>query len=565
LEDPSKSWLFGDREVAKEQWENSRKAHESNGPLTYAVAKLLPSPEVQGVAQRVIQVCVGTEHGVLLTDAGVAFTWGDNRYGQLGRVPEVKQESKRPFPVLALLQHEVLQVASGDHHCLALVAPGLVWAWGRNKGGQCGTGDTRDKCKPQKVIRKLEPAEDPEEGKVQLGLGPKADGNKGRERIITLSAGGRSSVAAAYDSTIWQWGEVSANFKIVKPAQQRTADGDLKADPSMPYKVYEKASFLTNLRKGAHRGEKISEIGGRVLVAHEDHSSAVPGAPLDTQRVKDMVTSLHQLQESITDGRVKLDQMNSGRDAEDGGKGGEAGNLDKFDFEETIAVYKRDVEKLKAEIDMLAKAQKSLELQQEGERTHRQNINKQLTELHSAMDREAASRADRKSVEAEEKERRLKLSIEANHTAKETLERQFQQTNEEKSAIQTKIKAKIEEREKLDKKLATLDEVSKSLKSMAGASDELVVFLKEKCDEFRRHFESGRDQLTFEQFEEDENFLRGMEDSVHTTCSASTQAERLRSNLVKKMLYDLISLRRIWNELLRDKLAKEDLNFDKFF
>jgi len=30
---------------------------------------------------RVIQVCVGSQHGILLSDAGITFTWGDNRYG----------------------------------------------------------------------------------------------------------------------------------------------------------------------------------------------------------------------------------------------------------------------------------------------------------------------------------------------------------------------------------------------------------------------------------------------------------------------------------------------------
>lgn len=34
-------------------------------------------------------------HGVLLSDAGIAFTWGDNRYGQLGRPPVLKEENGR--------------------------------------------------------------------------------------------------------------------------------------------------------------------------------------------------------------------------------------------------------------------------------------------------------------------------------------------------------------------------------------------------------------------------------------------------------------------------------------
>merc|ERR1712079_615714 len=91
--------------------------------------RLLPSPKVlPGVAtepmQRVTRVSVGAEHGMLLTDAGMVFTWGDNRHGQLGRSPCYKEENGRPFPVLDLLDTEITQIASGMHHCLALTSYG---------------------------------------------------------------------------------------------------------------------------------------------------------------------------------------------------------------------------------------------------------------------------------------------------------------------------------------------------------------------------------------------------------------------------------------------------------
>merc|ERR1712228_336827 len=91
--------------------------------------------------QRVLKVCLGAEHGILLTDAGIACTWGDNRYGQLGRRPRRKEENGQPYPVVDLQHEEIIQVASGHHHCVALTAQGLVFAWGRNKSGQVGCGD----------------------------------------------------------------------------------------------------------------------------------------------------------------------------------------------------------------------------------------------------------------------------------------------------------------------------------------------------------------------------------------------------------------------------------------
>ena len=39
----------------------------------------------QDITGSAIQVAVGAKHGLLLTDEGIVYSWGDNSYGQLGR------------------------------------------------------------------------------------------------------------------------------------------------------------------------------------------------------------------------------------------------------------------------------------------------------------------------------------------------------------------------------------------------------------------------------------------------------------------------------------------------
>jgi alpha-tubulin suppressor-like RCC1 family protein len=39
----------------------------------------------------------------------------------------------------------------GAFHNLALVEPGIVWAWGNNEYGQLGTGDTQPHSSPVSV------------------------------------------------------------------------------------------------------------------------------------------------------------------------------------------------------------------------------------------------------------------------------------------------------------------------------------------------------------------------------------------------------------------------------
>lgn len=45
----------------------------------------------------------------------------------------------------------VRMVAVGAFHNLALVEPGIVWAWGNNEYGQLGTGDTQPHSSPVSV------------------------------------------------------------------------------------------------------------------------------------------------------------------------------------------------------------------------------------------------------------------------------------------------------------------------------------------------------------------------------------------------------------------------------
>lgn len=46
---------------------------------------------------------------------------------------------------------DMVSVASGGHHCLALEADGSVQAWGRNASGQLGNGTATDSTVPVTV------------------------------------------------------------------------------------------------------------------------------------------------------------------------------------------------------------------------------------------------------------------------------------------------------------------------------------------------------------------------------------------------------------------------------
>lgn len=74
-------------------------------------------------AMTVTAVRHGVEHGVAATALGTVYTWGRSLQGQLGQQRFVEtgdQEFVPPVSVDALAAHRIVQVAAGDHHCVAL-------------------------------------------------------------------------------------------------------------------------------------------------------------------------------------------------------------------------------------------------------------------------------------------------------------------------------------------------------------------------------------------------------------------------------------------------------------
>jgi alpha-tubulin suppressor-like RCC1 family protein len=110
----------------------------------------------------VMSIAAGSLHALALKSDGTVRAWGDNSYGQTN-VP----------PGLA----GVIAIAAGNNHCLALSADGTVTAWGDNRYGQTN---------------------------VPATLGS----------AVLIAAGGDESTAMRTDGTITNWGFNSPVFQF---------------------------------------------------------------------------------------------------------------------------------------------------------------------------------------------------------------------------------------------------------------------------------------------------------------------------------------------------------------
>jgi len=115
---------------------------------------------------------------------GTVWTWGDNRFGQLGIGSSVSYTN---VPVLVTALTNVQMIALGGDindtdtaHAMALLADGTVRAWGANDYGQLGDGTTTDRNSPVQVV--------------------------GLNNVVSLAVGGRFTLALRTDGTVWAWG-----------------------------------------------------------------------------------------------------------------------------------------------------------------------------------------------------------------------------------------------------------------------------------------------------------------------------------------------------------------------
>ena len=80
----------------------------------------------------------GARHTLELSD-GVIYAAGDNSYGQLGDGTTINRDLPVALPITGVA---IIKVASGWHHSLALRSDGTVLAWGRNDSAQLGFGSS---------------------------------------------------------------------------------------------------------------------------------------------------------------------------------------------------------------------------------------------------------------------------------------------------------------------------------------------------------------------------------------------------------------------------------------
>ncbi|XP_024416980.2 probable E3 ubiquitin-protein ligase HERC4 isoform X2 [Desmodus rotundus] len=96
---------------------------------------------------QIVQVACGYYHSLALSKASEVFSWGQNKYGQLGLGIDCNKQAS-PQLIKSLIGIPFMQVAAGGAHSFVLTLSGAIFGWGRNKFGQLGLNDENDRYVP---------------------------------------------------------------------------------------------------------------------------------------------------------------------------------------------------------------------------------------------------------------------------------------------------------------------------------------------------------------------------------------------------------------------------------
>uniref|UniRef100_A0A8C4GP38 HECT domain-containing protein n=1 Tax=Dicentrarchus labrax TaxID=13489 RepID=A0A8C4GP38_DICLA len=112
----------------------------------------IPTPQIIQSLQGIpfAQISAGGAHSFALTLSGAVFGWGRNKFGQLG----LNDSNDRLFPTLlkSLRSQRVIYISCGEDHTAALTKLRGVFTFGAGGYGQLGHNSTNHEINPRKVF-----------------------------------------------------------------------------------------------------------------------------------------------------------------------------------------------------------------------------------------------------------------------------------------------------------------------------------------------------------------------------------------------------------------------------
>ena len=189
-------------------------------------------------------------HSLAIAQDGQVYSWGDDKFGQLGRGDLGHDNCSRlcRFDISAVAGiSDAVMISAGYNHNLALTADGTVWAMGSNSQGQLGNGTITDSNIPVKV-----------NFSAATDIG----------HIVQVAASSGSSYALDDKGQVWGWGSDDYG-NLGKGKACTTANNCINENP-LPVRIDVIANASASTSTLDNDAEKVTQ-----LAAGRDHVLAL--------------------------------------------------------------------------------------------------------------------------------------------------------------------------------------------------------------------------------------------------------------------------------------------------
>lgn len=146
------------------------------------------------LGENIVDIAAGSLHTLALSSEGHVFSWGCNDTGALGKGDKIPEEEEfNPSQVKGELEDKkVVQIKAGAGHSFALTDQGELYSWGIYKDIAGGLGHSKG------VEKQMTPS-----------LVGGFEKNKKNRKVLRIASGESLGLALLEDGTVYQWGDVS--------------------------------------------------------------------------------------------------------------------------------------------------------------------------------------------------------------------------------------------------------------------------------------------------------------------------------------------------------------------
>lgn len=274
--------------------------------------KMQRTPLKMDQFKNIVQLAGGKDHVLALDSKGIVYAWGNGQQFQLGRRILERHRYKALEPQQFGL-YNIKYIASGDFHCFAIDHEDNVYAWGLNQFGQCALTNSRGELEDGSLITKptiIEPLS--------------------QKDITHIACGEHHSLALTKTGEVFGWGrydmkEVGLEAKDLPEDTFKDQHGTVRSIPH-PTKltIGNKDVKCKGVGCGSHHSFAITEDG--VVYAWGFADTYGPGlGPLDEDvekptRINNTATKYHDIQligaggQFSVSGGVKIEDEDEGED-----------------------------------------------------------------------------------------------------------------------------------------------------------------------------------------------------------------------------------------------------------